>query len=63
VDNWLLAPGALHDLTPTPELLRTCLDKLAIGDKAYNDADLETDLRRERNILLRPLRRKNQKTR
>jgi len=60
VDSWLLAPGALHDLTPTPELLRTYHDKLAVGDKAYNDADLETDLRREQNVLLRPLRRKNQ---
>lgn len=62
VDSWLLAPGALHDLTPTPELLRTYQDKLAVGDKAYNDADLEADLRREQSVLLCPLRRKNQKT-
>jgi hypothetical protein len=36
VDSWLLAPGALHDLTPTPELLPAYRDKLAIGDRAYN---------------------------
>ncbi len=61
VDMWLLAPGAIHDIVPTPELLATYRNVLVVGDKAYNDADLEADLRREQNVDLRPLRRKNQK--
>lgn len=61
VDHWLLAPGSFHDLTPAPAVLENYENILVIGDKAYNDADLEEALRQQRNVELRPLRRKNQK--
>lgn len=61
VDHWLLAPGSFHDLKPAPFLLEAYDDTRVIGDKAYNDADLEEALRPPRNVDLCPLRRKNQK--
>jgi len=61
VDRWLLAPASIHDLKPMPSLLEDYEDILVIGDKAYNDADLEERLRRQRNVDLRPIRRVNQK--
>lgn len=62
VDVWDLAPGAVHDVKLAPELLEVRPGIFAIGDKAYNDSELEETLRWERDVTLCPLRRKNQKT-
>jgi hypothetical protein len=61
IDDWLLAPAA----TPDPQVLEALVqdqhDLALVGDKIYNDADLEARLWRHRRILLLPLRKKNQK--
>lgn len=61
VDEWLLAPAAAHDLRVLEALVQDCCDLVIIGDKAYNDAELEALLWRKRRIQLLPLRRRNQK--
>ena len=44
------------------ELVLDCRDLSIIGDKAYNDAELEKRLWRKRRIHLLPLRKDNQET-
>ena len=61
IDEWLLAPAAVHDLKVLDALVLDCRDLVLIGDKAYNDAELEDRLWRNRGIQLLPLRRTNQK--
>ena len=60
VDEWLLAPAAAHDLRVLDALVQDCRDLVIIGDKAYNDAELEARLWNKRHIQLLPLRRRNQ---
>jgi len=61
IDEWLLAPAAVLDPKALEALLQDCQDLTLIGDKIYNDADLEAQLWRTRRILLLPLRKANQK--
>jgi hypothetical protein len=61
IDEWLLAPAAAHDLRVLDALVQDCRDLVIIGDKAYNDAELEARLWDKRRIQLLPLRRRNQK--
>jgi hypothetical protein len=60
IDDWLLAPAAIHDLTVLDTLVLDCRDLTLIGDKAYNDQELENRLWNKRGIQLLPLRRDNQ---
>ncbi len=61
IDEWLLAPASVLDPKALEALLEDCQDLTLIGDKIYNDADLEAQLWRTRRILLLPLRKANQK--
>lgn len=60
IDEWLLAPAAVHDVKVLAMLVLDGRDLVIIGDKAYNDAELETQLWEKRGIQLLPLRRTNQ---
>lgn len=61
IDEWVLAPAAAHDVKVLDALVSDCHDLILVGDKAYNDAELEARLWRKRRIQLLPLRRSNQK--
>ena len=61
IDEWLLAPASAHDAKVLDALVQDCRDLAIIGDKAYNDAELEARLWNKRRIQLLPLRRRNQK--
>jgi len=61
IDEWLLAPSSVPDPQVLDELVLDCRDLILIGDKIYNDAELEARLWRKRNIVLMPLRKDNQK--
>lgn len=61
IDDWLLAPAAAHDVKVLDALVSDSHDVVLVGDKAYNDAELEERLWRKRRIQLLPLRRSNQK--
>lgn len=61
IDEWVLAPAADHDVKVLDALVSDCHDLILVGDKAYNDAELEERLWRKRRIQLLPLRRANQK--
>jgi hypothetical protein len=60
IDQWLLAPASSTDAKVLDELVLDCRDLSLIGDKAYNDAELEQRLWRKRQIQLLPLRKDNQ---
>lgn len=60
IDEWVLAPASAYDSKVLDALVQDCRDLIITGDKAYNDAELETRLWDKRRILLLPLRRKNQ---
>ena len=62
IDEWVLAPAATTDAKVLDELVLDCRDLNIIGDKAYNDAELEERLWRKRRIHLLPLRKDNQQT-
>jgi hypothetical protein len=57
IDEWLLAPASI----PDPQVLDD-RDLVLLGDKIYNDAELEERLWRKHRIQLLPLRKDNQKT-
>jgi hypothetical protein len=61
IDEWLLAPASIPDLQALDDLALDCRDLVLIGDKIYNDAELEERLWRKRRIQLLPLRKRNQK--
>jgi len=61
IDAWLLAPASTHDVIVLDTLILDCHDLSIIGDKAYNNDELEDRLWRKRGIHLLPLRRDNQK--
>jgi hypothetical protein len=61
IDDWVLAPSSIPDPKVLDELVLDRRDLVLIGDKIYNDAELEARLLRKRNILLMPLRKDNQK--
>ncbi len=61
IDDWLLAPAALHDVKVLAGLVEDRRDLVLLGDKGYTDSDLEEYLWRTRRIQLLPLRRNNQK--
>ncbi len=61
IDDWLLAPAALHDVKVLAGLVEDRRDLVLLGDKGYIDSDLEEYLWRTRRIQLLPLRRDNQK--
>lgn len=61
IDEWLLAPASVPDPKVLDALVLDNRDLTIIGDKIYNDAELEERLWRKRRILLLPLRKKNQK--
>lgn len=61
IDEWLLAPASIPDPQVLDELVLDCRDLILIGDKIYNDAELEERLWRKRRIMLMPLRKDNQK--
>jgi hypothetical protein len=44
IDEWLLAPASAHDAKVLDALVQDCRDWVITGDKAYNDAELETRL-------------------
>lgn len=60
IDEWLLAPASVPDGKAVDVLLEGCTDLAVIGDKAYNDEELENRLWRKRRIHLLPLRKSNQ---
>jgi hypothetical protein len=61
IDEWMLAPASVPDGKAVDALLENCTDLAVIGDKAYNDEELEDRLWRKRRIRLLPLRKSNQK--
>jgi hypothetical protein len=61
VDEWLLVPASIPDPQVLDALALDNRDLTIIGDKIYNDAELEDRLWRKRRILLLPLRKKNQR--
>ncbi|MEK7276828.1 MAG: IS982 family transposase [Chloroflexota bacterium] len=61
IDEWVLAPSSIPDPKVLDELVLDDRDLVLIGDKIYNDAELEDRLWRKRGILLLPLRKDNQK--
>lgn len=61
IDEWLLAPASVPDPQVLDALVLDCRDLTLIGDKIYNDAEMEDRLWHKRHILLLPLRKKNQK--
>ncbi len=61
IDEWLLAPASATDAKVLDELVLDCRDLSIIGDKAYNDTELEQRLWLKRRIHLLPLRKDNQK--
>lgn len=61
IDKWALAPASLPDPQALDELVLECRDLVLVGDKIYNDAELEERLWRKRRIQLLPLRKANQK--
>ncbi|MEW6296109.1 MAG: IS982 family transposase [Candidatus Diapherotrites archaeon] len=63
IDEWVLAPSSIPDPKVLDELVLDCRNLVLIGDKIYNDAELEERLWRKRGILLLPLRKDNQKQR
>ncbi len=60
IDDWLLAPAAVPDLTVLDTLVLDCRALVLVGDKAYNNQELENRLWNKRGIQLLPLRRDNQ---
>jgi hypothetical protein len=60
IDEWILAPASVPDGKAVNVLLEECTDLAVIGDKAYNDEELENRLWRKRRIQLLPLRKSNQ---
>jgi hypothetical protein len=60
IDEWILAPASIPDGKAVDALLEGCTDLAVIGDKAYNDEELENRLWRKRRIHLLPLRKSNQ---
>jgi len=61
IDDWMLAPASIPDPKALDELVLNRRDLVLVGDKIYNDAELEERLWRKRRIQLLPLRKKNQK--
>jgi hypothetical protein len=61
IDEWLLAPASIPDPQVLDELVLDCRDLTLIGDKIFNDSELEQRLWRKRGIRLLPLRKDNQK--
>jgi len=62
VDDWTLAPAAHLDPKVLDALVAERRDLVLVGDKLFNDAELEERLWRKRRILLLPLRKDNQQT-
>jgi hypothetical protein len=60
IDEWVLAPASVPDPQVLDELMLDGRDLTLIGDKIYNDAELEERLWRKRRIMLMPLRKDNQ---
>ena len=60
IDEWVLAPASVPDPQVLDELVLDGRDLTLIGDKIYNDAELEERLWRKRRIMLMPLRKDNQ---
>jgi len=60
IDEWVLAPTSVPDPQVLDELVLDGRDLTLIGDKIYNDAELEERLWRKRRIVLMPLRKDNQ---
>ena len=61
IDEWLLAPASIPDPQVLDEMVLDCRDLTLIGDKIYNDTELEERLWRKRRSRLLPLRKDNQK--
>ena len=61
IDKWMLAPASVPDPKALDDLVLDCRDLVLVGDKIYNDAELEERLWRKRRIQLLPLRKENQK--
>jgi hypothetical protein len=61
VDEWCLAPASYLDPKVLDAMLQDRRDLVLIGDKLFNDAELEGRLWRKRRIQLLPLRKDNQK--
>jgi hypothetical protein len=62
IDEWLLAPASIPDPQVLDALVLEGRDLVLMGDKIYNDAELEERLWRKRRIQLLPLRKGNQKS-
>lgn len=60
IDDWCLAPASYLDPKVLDALLLERRDLVLIGDKLFNDAELEERLWRKRRIQLLPLRKDNQ---
>lgn len=63
IDAWALAPASYLDPKVVDALVLDERDLILIGDKLFNDAELEDRLWRKRRILLLPLRKDNQRQR
>jgi len=62
IDEGLLAPASIPDPQVLDALVLDERDLILIGDKIYNDAELEERLWCKRRIQLLPLRKDNQKS-
>jgi hypothetical protein len=62
VDDWLLAPAALHDTTPMGAVFEQAHDLLVLGDGAFHSPALEPVLREKHRVeVLAPPRRDSRK--
>jgi Transposase DDE domain len=61
IDEWLLAPASVPDPKALDALVQDGRDLVLIGDKIYNDAEMEERLWLKRRTQLLPLRKDNQK--
>jgi len=61
IDDWCLAPASYLDPKVLDALVQDRRDLVLIGDKLFNDAEIEDRLWRKRHIQLLPLRKDNQK--
>lgn len=62
VDDWLLAPAALHDSTPMQAVFEQAHDLLVLGDGAFHNPTLQPVLLERHNIeIIAPPRRDSRK--
>lgn len=61
VDEWMLAPAAIHDSKVAPVFLEGASNLRILGDNAYHDPIIQEELRRGQQITLLAAQRRNAK--